>query len=67
MALGFEQTATGYVATAEQIAWWDSRDCCQGCVAIVEPIGKTDDGRWIYRCSCEPGVEWTAYSPADCT
>lgn len=63
---GFKQTATGYVATDEQVAWWQSRDTCPSCGAVVEPNGKTDDGRWQYRCPAEPDVEWTAFSPADC-
>ena len=63
--LGFEQTATGYRATDEQVAWWASRDVCPACTAIVEPIGKTEDGRWQYRCNCDGPVEWTAYSPTD--
>ncbi len=29
--LGFEQTATGYKATDEQVAWWESRDTCPAC------------------------------------
>jgi len=69
--LGFEQTATGYRATDEQVAWWQSRDTCPACATVVEPIGKTEDGRWHYRHDCDGSVEWrspvewTCYSPAD--
>ncbi len=58
--IGFEQTATGYRATDEQVAWWESRDVCPLCPAIVEPIGTTPSGAFMYRCDCEaPAVEWT--------
>lgn len=59
--LGFEQTSPGvYRATEEQVAWWESRDTCPACVAVVEPTGKTPAGEWTYRCRCEqPAVKWT--------
>jgi hypothetical protein len=63
--LGFQQTGAGYVATDEQVARWESRDICPACNAIVEPVGRTDDGRWRYECPCDLGSKWTAYSPAD--
>lgn len=60
--LGFAQTAPGvWQATDEQVAWWESRDTCPMCNAVVEPTGKTSDGaRWTYSCRCEtPAVDWT--------
>lgn len=60
----FQQTATGYVATAETIAFWNARDTCPdpSCGAVVSPTGETPDGqRFTYRCPCDPAepYEWT--------
>jgi hypothetical protein len=66
--IGFEQTATGYRATDEQVAYWASRDTCPACGAVIAPTGKTPDGRFAYaHDEGDQVVEWTAYSPTDCT
>ncbi len=62
--LGFERTSTGtdagsYTATDDQVAWWNSRDLCPTCDAIVEPIGTTSDGKWQYTCPIEAEIKWT--------
>lgn len=63
----FEQTPTGYRATAEAVAYWRFRDTCPGCGTVTEPNGKLLDGRRTYRCPCNGDpVEWSAFSPADC-
>lgn len=66
--LGFEQTATGYRATDEQVEWWKARDFCPACAAVVSPVRVDPDGRKHYSHDCDGPdalVEWSAYSPAD--
>lgn len=63
--LGFESTPTGYRATDEQVAWWQSRDTCPSCSAIVEPVAVEPDGLKRYRHDCNGDVEWSAFSPSD--
>jgi hypothetical protein len=57
--LGFEQTATGYRATDEQVAWWESRDTCPVCTAVVEPAHTEADGTHHYICQRDGTVEWS--------
>lgn len=60
--MGFQITSTGYRADDEQIAFWNSRDICPACDAIVTPHSKTPDGKsWRYLCQCDH-VEWTRES-----
>lgn len=63
--LGFEQTATGYRATNEQVRWWQARDICPSCSTVVSPIAVDQDGLKHYRCGCNGAVEWSCYSAAD--
>lgn len=63
--LGFEQTATGYRATDEQVQWWAARDTCPSCAAVVSPIRADSDGRKHYSHDCNGTVEWSSYSPTD--
>ena len=55
--LGFKSTPTGYVATDEQVAWWESRDTCPDCGTIVEP-STTVDGVHHYVCPIDR-ESWT--------
>jgi hypothetical protein len=68
--LGFEQTATGYRATDEQVEWWKARDTCPACGAVHSPVRSTDDRfqggsqvgeqRTYYLCTCEDEtVTWS--------
>lgn len=55
----FEQTAWGYKATDETIAFWNSRDTCPACGAICEPEA-TRDGLHHYAHKCEGNAaRWT--------
>lgn len=58
--LAFEQTASGYKATDEQVAWWESRDTCPACAAVVEPT-KTVLGvhHYMHDCDGYGVVRWT--------
>jgi len=62
--LGFEQTSTGYRATDEQVAWWESRDTCPDCGAIAEPYARdtTPGGRLWYVCPVDRDIKWSRES-----
>ena len=61
--LGFEPTATGWRATDEQVAWWQSRDTCPSCGEVVDAVRRTSDGLFAYRHDCNGVVEWTMGNP----
>jgi hypothetical protein len=48
----FEQTATGWRATDEQVAFWAARDVCPACTGLVSPAA-TVDGVHYYSCPCQ--------------
>lgn len=61
----FEQTPTGYQATAETVAWWTARDTCPACQTPTSPW-ETSPERQLhyYICRCEEScggsaVTWT--------
>lgn len=56
--LGFEQTATGFRATDDQVAWWQARDTCPSCSEVVSPE-STALGIHYYAHHCNGPVTWT--------
>ena len=60
---GFERTATGYRATADQVAWWESRDTCPDCGPIPEPYARdTPSGDFWYACPVDRDIMWSRKS-----
>lgn len=55
----FDRTATGYRASDELIAYWESREACPGgCGFILDPVSRTAT-HLHYSCPACGDAEWS--------